>query len=186
MKILLKQLSVFSILLLISFNYVLASSLDEVDVCEGPSNVVEVFSKLVSESPTVYSYRIKNNYSAAVMSIKFGDSNKMEMLIASEHTPKKIESPDGWRGLQIFKHESEYMHIFWSPKKKTYRIKSGESLTDFKLTVSDTFKTARLLNKTIARMDGTPSKFIDFSKVPFRINFDDYKCFWGRARPVSE
>ena len=122
--------------------------------------------------------RIKNNSKDAIVAFSVGEGATPELYASEFGVPLKIAGPSGWTATHVFNEESSFMRWVWTARSPDHVIAANESNSNFKIALPQFPPSAQ---KNVYP-DGTPVRPIVISELPFRIQFSNGRCVWGRIQ----
>ena len=146
--------------------------------CSGPTSEVFVTVKPDPANEGGFIIRIKNNSKDAIAALSVGQGTNPELYASEFGVPLKIVGPSGWTATHVFNEESSFMRWVWTAKSLDNMIAANESDSNFKV-VLPRFPASAQKN---LYPDGTPVRPIVISELPFRIQFANGRCVWGRIQ----
>lgn len=165
-------IALFSILLTIS---TVMYSQTTSDVCAEHGNKVRVTAQQLRKDPPSYTFLITNLTDSPIVSFIIGEGEEPWLRIISGNIPTSMESPNGWKGLHIFRHESIYMYYLWQRKDPTKSILPQKSACGFRINLPTTAgQKMRLFGPK-----GKEAVQVDFRYIPFRVQLANNTNYCG-------
>lgn len=146
--------------------------------CSGPTSEVLVTVKPDPANERGSIIRIKNNSKDAIAAFSVGEGAKPELYASGFGVPSKIVGPSGWTATHVFNEESSFMRWVWTANAVDNVIAANTSDSNFKI-VLPPFPANAQNNQY---PDGTPVRPIVISELPFRVQFSNGRCVWGRIQ----
>jgi hypothetical protein len=148
------------------------------DVMKGGKSPIKIYATIEKGiGERKYFFEIENKTEMPIIGVVIGKGVTQDPIQSiPENQIKKVLSPDGWKGFEVFQEEGFYSTVVWQKTDKT--ATEVKPIKGFALIVNGD-GTIKSFGKY---SDGNPPTITDYSRLQFTVRFSGGKCAVGKIR----